>query len=100
MRKIAGLLVLSFGFAACQQAPEPEEPTVVRTQAVRCGTLIDGFSDEPLGARLIIITGNRISAVLPGDALGLFGRRRDLARRNGNSRGPEQLLGLVFVKIH
>ena len=54
--------------AACQKAPEvlPAKPTPVT--AVRCGDLIDGIADQALGPRLIVITGERISDVLPAEA--------------------------------
>ena len=68
MRRIIGLLIVSLGVGACQQAPEPEEPATIRIQAVRCGALIDGLADIALESRLIVITGDRISEILPGDA--------------------------------
>ena len=36
--------------------------------AIRCGTLIDGLSDEAIADRLIVINNGRIAAVVRGDA--------------------------------
>ena len=47
---------------ACQQQPAA---TVL---AVRCGTLINGIADDPLGSRVVMIEDDRISAILEGDA--------------------------------
>ncbi len=49
---------------ACQPVTEPAGPLL----AVRCGSLIDGLADEALGARIVVIEGERIRSVLPGDA--------------------------------
>ena len=50
--------------AACQQVTEP----VGQLVAVRCGSLIDGLADEALGASIVVIEGERIRSVLPGDS--------------------------------
>lgn len=68
MPRFAGLLLVMALAAACQQAPESAPPQFEKVLVVRCGGLIDGLADEALGERLIIIEGERISSVLPGDA--------------------------------
>ncbi len=64
MPRLAVLLFVILLFAACQNAPEPAGPLL----AVHCGALIDGMADEALGARLVLIEGERIKAILPGDS--------------------------------
>jgi predicted amidohydrolase YtcJ len=48
-------LVLS----ACSQEPEPVDTVL----AVRCGNLIDGLADEPLGNRLVVIRNDRVESI-------------------------------------
>ncbi len=67
MRGFLGILFVTVGVAACQPVPETEVLTTTRQQAVRCGAVIDGVADEAADAKVIIITGERISDVLPGD---------------------------------
>ncbi len=59
-RMLAALLLVMS--AACQQESEPT------ALAVRCGMLIDGLADEALGARLVIIESERVSAILAADS--------------------------------
>ena len=68
MRKLVLVALTVALSAACTRPPEsvPAEPEAV--VAVRCGDLIDGLADEALGARTVIISGERIAAILPGDA--------------------------------
>ncbi|NNF40013.1 MAG: hypothetical protein HKN64_01455, partial [Woeseiaceae bacterium] len=68
MPRFVGLLFAITLLAACQPERPTEAPPTGTIVAVRCGTLIDGLADEPLGARLVLITGERITAVLPADA--------------------------------
>ncbi len=68
MPRFVGLLLAIALLAACQPDRQTEAPPTGTIVAVRCGTLIDGLADEPLGARLVLITGERITAVLPADA--------------------------------
>ena len=64
MPRLAVILFAVLLAEACQQATEPS----VRLTAVRCGSLIDGLADEPLGPRIVLIEGERIASVLPLDA--------------------------------
>jgi len=68
MPRCVGLLLAVALAAACQQAPESAPPENKKALAIRCGELIDGLADEALGERLIIIEGERISSLLPGNA--------------------------------
>jgi predicted amidohydrolase YtcJ len=70
MPRLVGILLVLVLAAACQKAPEPESarPEPQRTLAVRCGALIDGLTDEALGERIVVIRGDRIESVLPGNA--------------------------------
>lgn len=54
------LAALAFLFlSACSQEPEPVDEIL----AVRCGNLIDGLADEPLGARLVIVRNQRLESI-------------------------------------
>ncbi|MGI9236627.1 MAG: amidohydrolase family protein [Woeseiaceae bacterium] len=68
MRTFVILLISIALVAGCQKPPESSPAPAAQIVAVRCGDLIDGIADESLGARLVVITGERISDVLPGDA--------------------------------
>ena len=73
-RLAASLLSLILILTACAQAPE--SPAITRVPyaadsgnlAIRCGTLIDGIADEPVGARVVIIRDGRFDEILGGDA--------------------------------
>ncbi|MGI9223962.1 MAG: amidohydrolase family protein, partial [Woeseiaceae bacterium] len=68
MHRIIGLLLTAMVLVACQKAPEPVTPEVESVVAVRCGAMVDGLADEAQGPRLVVIAGERIASVLPGDA--------------------------------
>lgn len=54
------LATLAFLFlAACSQESAPVDDVL----AIRCGNLVDGLADEPLGARLIVIRNERIESI-------------------------------------
>lgn len=68
MRKfVVHMLVIAL-LAGCQKAPDVPSARTAKVVAVRCGNLIDGLADQALGPRLVVITDEHISAVLPGDA--------------------------------
>jgi imidazolonepropionase-like amidohydrolase len=52
--------------AACGKAGDNTRPDDIDL-VVRCGTLIDGLSDDSVNNRLVVIRNERISAILPGD---------------------------------
>ena len=54
---VSAFLVLFL--VGCQKAPEP----VATELAIRCGSLIDGVADTPLGGHLVIVQNGRISSV-------------------------------------
>ena len=60
LRRCVLLLWLSFALPALAQPPQ--------RVAVRAGRLIDGKSDHPLPGALILIEGDRIVSITPGDA--------------------------------
>ena len=68
MSRIVGLVLAVVLVAACQKTPEFAPPEENRFLAVRCGALIDGLAEEAQDARLVVIRGARIEAVLPPDA--------------------------------
>ncbi|MBT8103001.1 MAG: amidohydrolase family protein, partial [Gammaproteobacteria bacterium] len=71
MPRFVGPLLTIALLAACQQAPEsppPESKEARKVMAIRCGTLIDGLANEPLGERLVVINGDRIASVLNPDS--------------------------------
>ncbi|MGB5489829.1 MAG: amidohydrolase family protein [Woeseiaceae bacterium] len=68
MRRIVIPLLAIALLAACQKVPELSVAKAELVTAVRCGNLIDGLAEEALGARLVVITGERITAVLPDDS--------------------------------
>jgi len=54
------LATLAFLFlSACSQEPEPVDEVL----AIRCGNLIDGLADEPLGVRLIVVRNGRLESI-------------------------------------
>ena len=55
---IVATLVLLF-LAACSQKSAPVDEVL----AIRCGNLVDGLADEPLGARLVVIRNERIESI-------------------------------------
>ena len=59
---LAGLLLAT----ACQPSADTEGGTS-NLLAVRCGALVDGLSDAAHGESIVLIDGERISAVLPGE---------------------------------
>jgi len=68
------LLIASFVvlfLCGCEKTPEP----VPAGLAIRCGSLIDGISDDALGGRLIIVKDERITAV---EALGVIPENMEL----------------------
>lgn len=68
MRKfVVHMLVIAL-LAGCQKASEAPSTRTAEVVAVRCGNVIDGLAEQALGARLVVITDERITAVLPGDA--------------------------------
>lgn len=73
-RLTASLLSLILILTACDRAPLSPAITQVPYSAdsgnivVRCGTLIDGISDEPVGDRVVVIRDGRFDVVLAGDA--------------------------------
>jgi len=68
MPRIVGTLLVILFLSACQKAPESVTPTIEKALAVRCGVLIDGLADEAQRDRLVVVTGERIASVLPGEA--------------------------------
>ena len=68
MPRIVGALLTILLLSACEKAPESVTPTIDKVVAVRCGVLIDGLSDQAQADRLVVIAGQRIASVLPGDA--------------------------------
>ncbi len=66
MRQIAYLVSLLSLLAACEKPADSPDSGAIDL-IVRCGTLIDGLADEPLVDQLVVIRGERIDAVLPGD---------------------------------
>ena len=68
MRSFVLFLLTIALLAGCQKAPELSPAPATSLTAVRCGNLIDGLANHAVGARLVVITGERISAILPGDA--------------------------------
>ena len=67
MARFVALLPALLLVAACQQSADTPADTT-DLLAVRCGALIDGLADQALTGRLIIIDGERVSAVMPGDS--------------------------------
>jgi len=65
MSRITSILLALIMVSACQPTPEPE----ARTLAIRCGNLIDGLADVPLGPRLVIVRGERFADILPADTV-------------------------------
>jgi len=55
---ILATLALLF-ISACSQPSAPVDDVL----AIRCGNLVDGLSDEALGARLVVIRNERIESV-------------------------------------
>ncbi len=68
MPRLVGVLLTIVLVAACQKAPETPGPVQQKTVAIRCGALIDGLADQVLGERTVVISGDRIESILPGDA--------------------------------
>ncbi len=68
MPRLVGLLLAIALLTACQPDSESKTSDAKPILAVRCGALIDGLADKTLEARLVVITGERITAILPGDA--------------------------------
>jgi len=64
MPKLAMLLFALLLSVACQKSTGPDGQLL----AVRCGVLIDGMAKDALGARLVLIEGDRFKAVLPVDS--------------------------------
>jgi len=68
MRKLAVFSLTIALLAGCQK-PQDSLPVIpALVTAVRCGNVIDGLADEAVGARLVVITGERVTEILPGDA--------------------------------
>jgi len=59
---LVGVLALTI---ACGGASDDATGSTI---AIRCGALIDGVADEPVGGRLVVIRNERITDILPKDA--------------------------------
>ena len=74
MKRFAILLCIASVAAACEKPAPTDEPATDNTGSsesvadnqivVRCGSVIDGLSSQPLGARLIVIRDTRIAEIL------------------------------------
>ncbi len=93
MNRIAGMFALLALVAACSK---PAHDTVANDFdiAIRCGTLIDGVSDETLADRIVVIRDQRIAAILPGDDSSMA--NADVYDLSGKTCLP----GLIDMHVH
>lgn len=72
MRRIACLISFLSLLAACEGPADTPEAASINL-IVRCGLLIDGLANEPIKDQLVVIRGERIEAILPGNAPSVAG---------------------------
>ena len=66
MPRFSLLITLVLVLSACGQESKTDTADDIDL-IVHCGNLIDGISDAPLGERIVVIRGNRITDILSSD---------------------------------